>query len=78
MVLEVAEEKDTVTINMMIGRITALVGFFPYSHFKLAATRDTAAMKEVSEVELQDMAHYSGSSTLTLVFPHTTWIAGQA
>jgi hypothetical protein len=47
-------EKKTFTTNMMIGCITAIVGFFLYSHFKLVATRDAAALKIVPEVQMED------------------------
>lgn len=55
-VLECSGEKKTLTTNTMIGCITAIVGFFLYSHFKLIATRDAAAVNVVPEVEIEENA----------------------
>eukprot|EP00884_Botryococcus_braunii_P008683 jgi/Botrbrau1/17816/Bobra.0127s0061.1 len=47
-------EKKSFTTNMTVGCITAMVGFFLYSHFKLEAARHAALSKVVGEVQLED------------------------
>jgi hypothetical protein len=46
-------EKKAFTTNMTVGCVTAMVGFFAYSHIKMEAARQSALSK-ISEMQLED------------------------